>query len=234
MIQKIKYSIIVIYLLFVGMYSISFANPAPVVLYNTFGENDSYQGIAYNIQNYSGDYIWDYAVKFSVSSGQYSLDQYILALKKRAADNSLWLELRNDEAGIPGNSVIERIHITDYPVDIPYENDMPPPIVVLSSLKPLLSPGNTYWVHLSAAPAYLGDNYWGLNSINAKGVFAQRDTLNSHMQWRLTSEMATLPAMRLIGVPVPEPATFVNAVLFLVAAVAFRKFRIRNKDLNRN
>jgi hypothetical protein len=173
---------------------------ASTVLYNTFGPDDTYGNVAWGPQNINNQYVNEYALPFVPEDGTYSLDQYVLPLKKRSQDDYARLTLINDEGGSPGSIVLEDIYITDYPVDILWQDDMPAPIVVTSVVKPQLAQGSRYWVQLRA----YRESYWACNTIGYHGAFACRNAVDS--QWSIVNDIYYLPAMRVTGTLVPEPS----------------------------
>jgi hypothetical protein len=194
-----------------------------VTIFDTFKPGDVYDGPGgYNVQHYASGHRWDYAVPIVLSGQAMQFDEYVLPLKRRDPGNWIRLELRADDQGLPGDTILEQIDIHDYPVDIPFVDDRPAPVVLHSPTRPILAPGATVWVTLTAPEGFrFGDNYWGTVSLfNSNQVLAQRDTINTDYLWEsgISISVFPFPALRVTATPVPEPTTM---GLFLIGGVGW-------------
>jgi hypothetical protein len=192
-----------------------------VVIFDTFKPGDIYDGPGgYNVQHYESGPRWDYAVPIVISDQPMQFDQYVLPLKRRDAGNWIRLELRADDQGLPGDTILEQIDIHDYPVDIQFVDDRPAPVVLASPTRPIIEPGTTVWVALTAPEGFqFGDNSWGTVLLfNSDLLFAQRDTINTDYLWESAVPISVFPALRVTATPVPEPSTI---GLFAIGAVGW-------------
>lgn len=200
-------------------------------IFDNFYPGDLYNGPAgYNVQGYAA-HRWDYAVPVAISDEILRLETYVLPIKKRAPENWLRLEVRLDDNGLPGQTILEQIDVHDYPLDIPYVDDRPPPVVIESQSRPWVYPGMTLWITLSAPePLPFNDNYWGTIDF-AEGqllpAFAQRDSINTNMLWGAAWSPNVAPAMRVTATPIPEPSGLILSIIGVGSGATLFGYRRR-------
>jgi hypothetical protein len=171
-------------------------------VFSNLGPGDSYQG----------------TVGFAIASGNsvgaafiptntFTFSEAELALSLVSGPNSVTVQLRNEVVvGHPGN-ILESFTITD---------QMPPfgafssdhLVVANSVLHPTLNAGVEYWITvLPGNPATSAQ--WYPSEILSSGLVAASSDLGT--TWPVVVVLQTLPAFRIDGELVPEPASFVMA-----------------------
>lgn len=156
--------------------------------------NDALEGQPFSNQTvYTG---------FAVAgSGRFSLDRLTLAISLILGDNTLDVALYSDSDGEPG-TVLETFHLSGA---MGAFGKLNPPLVLDSSLHPLLDAGRRYWVGASSPTTTLAA--WNDNSIGDVDTMA---FLNAGIT-PLSVSTETRGALRVSGTLVPEPSSLITS-----------------------
>ncbi len=182
------------------------------VIFNNFGAGDTYQigtgwtlsdGAPIGVDNDQGD-------AFTVSGGNFFLDQIDVAIGLVTGTNRIFLDLYDDAGGQPG-SVLESAVIDGQMGQFGQNN---PPIVAVFSGTTLLADGVQYWVIASTDSNTWAA--WNWNSIGDVGPHAFRQNMGA---WATGNN--TRGAFRVIGT-LPAPGAL---ALFGLAGLGARRRR---------
>jgi hypothetical protein len=136
--------------------------------------------------------------------------------------SSLEVTLRADSNGAPG-AVIEIFNVTSAPDAL---NGVPfPPLVLQSSLHPVLNAGQMYW--LSATANEPGGEFgWWFNSIGDSGQVSLENS-------GVPGSAINTPGVFELTSAVPEPACFIYAASGIIAMFFRRSLTVRRDHSSR-
>lgn len=169
------------------------------------------------------------AAPFTVTGGSYSLTSVSLVLQHLQDHNNLAISIFSDSGGEPGVTVLETLAVD------PSNLSATPQLVTYdSSLTPVLNANTTYWLVVephriqnignpsdNAVYGWYENNSFVLGSVKIKNYNFQTAYWDG---WR-TINPTLLPAFRIEGTLVPEPATF----WFLAGGLSWLGFSWRKR-----
>lgn len=178
-------------------------------IFNTFGPGDSYNsGAAFAAGwNQTEDYGQAVAGRFFVNGGNYCLDSVTLALGHVQDTSRMTLSIVQDNGGLPTGSLVELVV-----GDLATVSSLNQVVTFNSSLNPVLGEGSAFWLLLGPATENLStpdDNaayqWFTSGVIGPTGLRGYNFGQNQWMPWDVYN--STLPAFRIEGIAIPEPAS---------------------------
>ncbi len=169
-------------------------------IFDNFGPGDDYypafySSIGYNPSQppYGNVYDLDTAMAFTVVGGDFELTTISVPLSIRGGDNEVDIRIMTDNAGMPGTTM-EYWHVSGQVASYP---GVFPPVTVSSSIKPILTMGETYWVFISASGPTSTSLDWHLNTMGYVGQGAHRTRIDGVGSWTVFDSFET--TMRVTG-----------------------------------
>jgi len=178
------------------------------VVFSNYDSGDTYDtghgyAIKYKSTNNSTRTVpiedWDAGMAFAPSGSDYYLDTIELTARyipDWGGSNKLDVWLMSDNSGLPGTT-IEAFQLIDA-MKTPYDSHPYPPLLLNSTLHPVLSAGTPYWV-VASVPVEETNVNWYQNSIGDVGPRAFWE--NDHWE----PYTSTRGVLRVGGTPVPVP-----------------------------
>lgn len=170
------------------------------VVFDNFAAGDLYDPSNYSAVTF---YPWadppgygidtDVALAFSTSGSAYSFLEVTVALSLIEGSNKVEISLRTDLGGVP-DTALETWSLNGLMAAYP---GVYTPITVTSTINPILSPGETYWIVVSAPGPGLGRLAWHINVTGYVGLGAFRNMFVGVGSW--VSANAYQNTMRVIG-----------------------------------
>ena len=193
-----------------------------IIIYDTLGPLNSISGTGWVVGRGGSSSIYDSADAF-IPTDNYSLDSVDLAVGLINGINEVDISLMSDNAGQPG-SIIESWNIVGEMGEWGFDT---PIISVDSTINPLLSVGNQYWLVASAPKADLNDPStatlaaWNENTLSIFSTHAFRLNKNT---WSISQD--SQGAFRVHGsVPTPEPEVMFLFGSGIIGGLALRRRR---------
>lgn len=161
------------------------------IIYDNFGPEDSYGTVANSIGDIG-------TVAGNSFSHDYDTDLYLTEIEAAVAlrwgPNELYMWLMTDDNNKPG-TIIETFRIIDQMG--PFDGSFPPPVKVNSTLNPVISSGQKYWLIASVPESSAAG--WYFNSTGDEADRAQSHIpIESWYIW----ENYTAAAFRIKGAPI--------------------------------
>jgi PEP-CTERM motif len=202
-------------LLVIGFVAVA-ATPgkAAIVLFDNFGPGNSYQtNVGWTISSSgSSPGLFTQGEGF-IPSATALLNSINVAAGLVTGPNDITFDLRANSGGVPG-ALIESFHAVNQMGSFGSNN---PPLVLTSTLHPLLTAGQTYWL-IARATGVAEWSAWNLNSTGGIGPHA---TSTDGVTFSVGTN--TQGAFRILGDPVPEPATMAVFGALALGAFGFRR-----------
>jgi hypothetical protein len=165
----------------------------PEVIYNNFGESDSYStSSARRIVNTDTEK-WTVATSFKPSVSSYVSDIWA-ALIHRSGDNVVAVALMTDSGGAPG-SVLERWDFVD---EMPVSTYDSSPVHKAGNGTTEISAGTTYWIAATIPDGATGELYWYTNNIGVYGYTRDKESNGFTGEWN-SKVYSAQPAFRISG-----------------------------------
>jgi hypothetical protein len=197
--------------------SLSVHRASADIVYDNFGPGDTYSSISWVIGKHSSSQFQRMAMPFVVSGGlDFTLDSIHIQLGDwNTGPNQYLVSLLSDVNGMPG-AVLETMPANNVPS---FGNG--PATQVLSTINPVLTAGNRYWVSARAVDEALTRGSWYQAEENGRNAFQNEST---GPNWQLTTIDVARGAYRVNGTPVPEPTQGLTIIVAsLVTAMRSRR-----------
>ena len=203
-----------------------------MVVFDSFGLDDSFNSshsavAAWNISEpfSSGNTGVGLAARFSVQGASCSLDAVTLALGYMQDTSQMMLSILRDDNGRPTGDLLETITL-----NLSAISNLVQIATITSSLHPVLATGEAFWLVLEPPAQNLasGDNnsayYWYDGEMIGAYTFRNFDFESSHWENWMVLPPVNLPAFRIEGTPVPEPASIWLLLVGLVTCAYQRRW----------
>lgn len=198
-----------------------------IVIYNTFGEDDSYDRYAGNWLSEGGPNNIDLDGGHGfIPGGNFALDRIELAMTLTDGPNELDAWIMDDNGGLPGN-ILESFHFTG---EMNFSGESYPRLVRDSITHPILAQGSQYWL-IASLTGPNASSTWHYNNIGISGPYTWRYILEDwNGEWQIASQ-AIQGAFRISGIPVNPIVLEPNTIfLFAVSLVGAGLFKIKRTD----
>lgn len=170
------------------------ATARATIIFDNFGVGDTYT--THTGWTIGTESAFSQGDAFVVSgSSDFFLDQIELAVGLVSGPNQLDVALYNDVGGEPG-ALLESFHFTDAMGSF---GSLNPPLLAVSTLRPLLEAGAQYWL-IASVPSTVTWAAWNQNSVGDTGPHACCSA-------PFDVSDTTAGAFRVEASPVPEPGT---------------------------
>jgi hypothetical protein len=200
------------------------------VVFNNFGSDDGYDtstlaDITWHIippAGSGGDYGLGRAARFQVTEGNYALNSVTLAMSHPFWTNNLEINIRADASGSPTGTLLETV--VSHPTNI---TSLPSLVTYKSSLAPVMTAGNWYWLVVEPAVLNLANpdddgvyNWYWSGTLGYAGNREYNFAAEDWYPWDVRPN-SLVPAFRIEGTLIPEPAS----VWLLLAGLGWLGFR---------